>query len=581
MGQKTRVSVALLGALAMFFVGGNIPLIANLLGLTRRASFLKGAASSSTSVSGASVTLSSSSNNNKQAPLSKKATAAAALKAVLTDDERPLCAERYPASVLVTTEQDEYLQSQRYFIVITLRNNEDMLHHALYELLGVVARLGPRNVFISVFENNSKDKTPQFLALFSDLLKLVGVAHNLVSTFTLDKELLEIRKAAAAEAAANASLGRRLGEEEETDTTTAAAATAAVIEAEKSIKAAEKRWYQTRVEDALYARSQGDVSGENEWWPDNEDEDSGSGTSSESSSLAFTTQLFERAHAIAAEWRATRKNYTSPPISLSSPPPFSVFGRRLGESVADQEAKQAALAIEAVTLKAVSNAEDIALLTGGKWTGNRIEFLARVRNRSIRPLFNRKEIYDRVIIMNDAFWCQEDVIRLALHKEADVACGLDFDTTPNYGVGFYDTWVTRDIKGAWKSVVLRCVCVRDGNDFTYISPPSPLNITQTTQAKLLKRIHHLPPVLKIGIVSVLVCLFMSTVVGMGSLLLMPHLSTKVSDSDEGLKVSVQPLNVNFFAKIFGEKVQVILCLIHMFASLMIYPHIKTYINPIG
>ena len=46
----------------------------------------------------------------------------------------------------------------------------------LYELLGVIARLGPKNVFVSVFENNSKDKTPQFLALFTDLLKLVGVA---------------------------------------------------------------------------------------------------------------------------------------------------------------------------------------------------------------------------------------------------------------------------------------------------------------------------------------------------------------------------------------------------------------------
>ena len=39
MGQKTRFSVALIGALAMFFVGGNIPLIASLLGLTRRSAF--------------------------------------------------------------------------------------------------------------------------------------------------------------------------------------------------------------------------------------------------------------------------------------------------------------------------------------------------------------------------------------------------------------------------------------------------------------------------------------------------------------------------------------------------------------
>ena len=28
-----------------------------------------------------------------------------------------------------------------------------------------------------------------------------------------------------------------------------------------------------------------------------------------------------------------------------------------------------------------------------------------------------------------------------------MACGLDFDTTGNYGVAFYDTWVTKDIRG--------------------------------------------------------------------------------------------------------------------------------------
>ena len=58
----------------------------------------------------------------------------------------------------------------------------------------------------------------------------------------------------------------------------------------------------------------------------------------------------------------------------------------------------------------------IALLTEGKWTGNRIEFLARVRNRSIRPLFSRKEKYDKLIVMNDAIFCAEDVLRLALHE---------------------------------------------------------------------------------------------------------------------------------------------------------------------
>lgn len=66
----------------------------------------------------------------------------------------------------------------------------------------------------------------------------------------------------------------------------------------------------------------------------------------------------------------------------------------------------------------------IALLTEGKWTGNRIEFLARVRNRSIRPLFSRKEKYDKLIVMNDAIFCAEDVLRLALHECVAVCFSL-------------------------------------------------------------------------------------------------------------------------------------------------------------
>lgn len=77
--------------------------------------------------------------------------------------------------------------------------------------------------------------------------------------------------------------------------------------------------------------------------------------------------------------------------------------------------------------------------------------------------------------MNDAYFCAEDVLRLAVQTaggavggerpsgtsrepqvpagwvdsgaEADVMCGLDFDSTEHYPLGFYDTWVDRDIAG--------------------------------------------------------------------------------------------------------------------------------------
>ena len=92
---------------------------------------------------------------------------------------------------------------------------------------------------------------------------------------------------------------------------------------------------------------------------------------------------------------ASNVSSTSSSSSTSSTTSSSYRGRALGEE---------------------EERDMIALLTEGKWTGNRIEFLARVRNRSIRPLFSRKEKYDKLIVMNDAIFCAEDVLRLALHE---------------------------------------------------------------------------------------------------------------------------------------------------------------------
>ena len=353
----------------MFFVGGNIPLIAGLLGLTR-GRFSKHASS------GGAL---GSSPTPRPVRLSKRQVSVNALAAVLADDERALCGKRYPHGFDWTEEQDEWLTGQRYFIVITLRNNEDMLHHALYELLGVIARLGPKNVFVSVFENNSKDKTPQFLALFTDLLKLVGVAHNLVSTFTLHRELAALRKAGGAADAVPAA-GRRL------------------------LENVERAWFEQRVRESLDAQLVENATLDaTEWWPPVEDGDDARGSGRGSAGNGAPARADERWGALLAQARGIAAGWRAAFAHAGEDAHASGVGLARGRALADDG-------------KADTVAEDIALLVDGKWTGNRIEFLARVRNRSIRPLFSRKERYDRVIIMNDAYWCAEDVIRLALHK---------------------------------------------------------------------------------------------------------------------------------------------------------------------
>jgi alpha-1,3-mannosyltransferase len=81
---------------------------------------------------------------------------------------------------------------------------------------------------------------------------------------------------------------------------------------------------------------------------------------------------------------------------------------------------------------------------------DRIDFLAQVRNAALEPLWletGSEEVAglapwynsrsrglqsqvlwpaDKVIFLNDVYFCARDAVRLLLH-DADMACGMDFD----------------------------------------------------------------------------------------------------------------------------------------------------------
>jgi hypothetical protein len=448
MGTKTALSSAIFGAVLMFFLGSNIPLFSSMLGLTRRASFSSkvhipsslGSGASNPVAAAAAALASGSSGSGASGnggdgggagggsgggggggkpskPLTKNDLAAEVLRGVLVDDDRKLCSVRYPEGLTITQDQKDYINDNRYFIVITLRNNEELLHHALYELLNVIARLGPRHVFVSVFENNSKDKTPQFLALFTDLLKLAGVAHNLVSTFTLARELEALKKAGKLDPAAaapgslaagsTAGSGRRLLE---------GAGGAKEEEEEEALSAL---WLQEAVETELMAQLSGEdgvgssSSNSNsnsnsssdaygEWWPEDEWEEE------EKEHEEERVQALKGVYQ--ALFRPSSRGVGAAPVG------DGIFSSSTSSSSSSSSRSNSSGAARGRLLGEEEERDMIALLTEGKWTGNRIEFLARVRNRSIRPLFSRKEKYDKLIVMNDAIFCAEDVLRLALHE---------------------------------------------------------------------------------------------------------------------------------------------------------------------
>ncbi|TXT04902.1 hypothetical protein VHUM_03985 [Vanrija humicola] len=72
----------------------------------------------------------------------------------------------------------------KYFIAANLYNNEDLVPHWSDQVIKLAEHLGPSNTFVSIYESNSKDKTPELLADFATRLTHLGVANRVVSENT-------------------------------------------------------------------------------------------------------------------------------------------------------------------------------------------------------------------------------------------------------------------------------------------------------------------------------------------------------------------------------------------------------------
>jgi len=97
---------------------------------------------------------------------------------------------------------------------------------------------------------------------------------------------------------------------------------------------------------------------------------------------------------------------------------------------------------------------------GGRNKMDRIEYLAGVRNKALKPLYDVLEEgsenkspwhqrvrqhgqHIRVVFMNDIYYKASDILRLISTRgmNYDIACAMDFYWS------FYDSWVTRDLNG--------------------------------------------------------------------------------------------------------------------------------------
>lgn len=91
-------------------------------------------------------------------------------------------------------------------------------------------------------------------------------------------------------------------------------------------------------------------------------------------------------------------------------------------------------------------------IPGGSQRIKRIEYLAEVRNRALRPLDEHPEVrYDKLLYLNDILFDPVDALQLLFSTNADengvaqyrAACAVDFINP----FKFYDTYATRDLEG--------------------------------------------------------------------------------------------------------------------------------------
>ncbi|KAJ2813554.1 hypothetical protein FBU31_007428, partial [Coemansia sp. 'formosensis'] len=80
---------------------------------------------------------------------------------------------------------------------------------------------------------------------------------------------------------------------------------------------------------------------------------------------------------------------------------------------------------------------------------HRIEYLAKVRNLALEPLYSTGTKYSQVLFINDIFFCMNDILELAYQSRAQsthLTCAEDFVMFRGE-LGFYDNWVARDMHG--------------------------------------------------------------------------------------------------------------------------------------
>lgn len=89
---------------------------------------------------------------------------------------------RYAALRADAPDPTPYNLHHRYFVALNLHQNEAILPDMITNLVHLAAFLGVDNVYISIFENGSEDRSKVLLNLAGSIFKVAGIEHSIVSS---------------------------------------------------------------------------------------------------------------------------------------------------------------------------------------------------------------------------------------------------------------------------------------------------------------------------------------------------------------------------------------------------------------
>ncbi|OMJ07772.1 Alpha-1,3-mannosyltransferase CMT1 [Smittium culicis] len=72
-------------------------------------------------------------------------------------------------------------RKKKYFFAMNLFNNEEIIPYMIQEISLLIKFLGPENVFLSIYENGSQDKTKDMLHEYESFLKKTDVRFSIVT----------------------------------------------------------------------------------------------------------------------------------------------------------------------------------------------------------------------------------------------------------------------------------------------------------------------------------------------------------------------------------------------------------------